>query len=312
MKLRAFPGTFILAALLGFIPGTMLLGTAYKALWPQRGERLIRFLFAWIIGYIVYLELLSSKPGTYMVQTMFPAMALLVAMVVTREEREGRRPVWSGFALWPTALAALPLAIFGAIYVFTGDTPGPVPLLLIILVAAFFIWTGKIGREGRLRRWFEIAVGTMVVFSITLLGVVLPGIDKIWPARSLAEAIAGCAREEAVLIGYREPSSRFLLAMPSKQQTPDALATRASQQKPTLAIVEDRWAKRTNWSLQSKSLGTLPAPAGCVAGYNVMRGCPLHFRIYSPDPAKPCVMPARFACSDDARAAGFQKSGDCD
>ncbi|MEQ1651516.1 MAG: glycosyltransferase family 39 protein, partial [Hyphomicrobium sp.] len=73
MKLRAMPGTFVLALLLGFLPGTALLAPAALKLWGQKGDtttqaKIARFLLAWVIGYVVYLELLSSKPGTYMVQ----------------------------------------------------------------------------------------------------------------------------------------------------------------------------------------------------------------------------------------------------
>ena len=312
MKLRAFPGTFVLALVLGFIPGTILLGTALKRSWATRDQRLPRFLLAWVMGYLVYLEALSSKPGTYMVQTMFPALALAVAMVVTSERGDGKRPEWSGFVIWPTALAALPLAIFAAVFAFVGQPPKSLTLILIVIVAGLFIWSGQIGREGHLRRWAAIGVTALALFDVTLLGVVLPGIENIWPSQMIAKAIAACPKNESVLIGYREPSSRFLLAIPTDRQTPDALADRVQRKEPSLSIVEDRWGKRTNWLLQSKSLEPLPPPSGCVSAYNVMRGCPLHFRIYSPDPAMPCAIPAEFACSDNAEPIGFEKSGDCD
>ncbi len=312
MKLRAFPGTFILAVLLGFIPGTMLIGTAFKRFWATRDQRLPRFLLAWVIGYLIYLEALSSKPGTYMVQTMFPALALAVAMIVTSEHGEGKRPEWSGFTIWPTALAALPLAIFGAVYVFVGETPSVIAVLLIAIIAYLFIWTGQLGQEGHLRRWSALGVGALALFAITLLGVVLPGIDRIWPAKMIAKAIAACPSNDAVLIGFREPSGRFLLGIPPDRQSPDALAQRSQENKATLSIVEDRWAKRTNWTLQSQSQDRLPQPIGCVSTYNMMRGCPLHFRIYAPNPSAPCAIPAEFACSEKAAPLGFEKSADCD
>lgn len=313
MKLRAFPGTFVLALLLGFIPGTMLLGTAVKRFWAEREQqRLPRFLLAWVIGYLIYLEALSSKPGTYMVQTMFPALALAVAMVVTSERGDGKQPEWSGFWIWPTALAALPLAIFAAIYAFVGELPGLVAIVLIAIIASLFIWTGQLGREGHLRRWAAVGVSALGLFGVTLLGVVLPGIDRIWPAQVIATAIAACPKQDAVMIGFREPSGRFLLDIPPDRQTPDALAERFAAQTPTLSIVEDRWAKRTNWALQSKSQERLAQPTGCVSAYNVMRGCPLYFRIYSPNPAEPCTMPAAFSCSEKTAPIGFEKSGDCD
>ncbi|HML29506.1 MAG TPA: glycosyltransferase family 39 protein [Hyphomicrobium sp.] len=313
MKLRAFPGTFVLALMLGFIPGTMLIGTAFKRFWAEHEKaRLPRFLLAWVLGYLVYLEVLSSKPGTYMVQTMFPALALGVAMVVTSERGDGKQPEWSGFWIWPTALSALPLVIFGAVYLFVGELPSLFALVLIAITASLFIWTGQLGREGQLRRWAAIGCAALGLFGLTLLGVVMPSIDKIWPAGRIAKAIAACPKQDAVLIGFREPSGRFLLDIAPDLQSPDALADRAAAKQPTLSIVEDRWAKRANWTLQSKFQDRLPQPTGCVSAYNVMRGCPLYFRIYSPNPAEPCRMPAEFACSEKTAPIGFEKSGDCD
>ncbi|MBS0269153.1 MAG: glycosyltransferase family 39 protein [Proteobacteria bacterium] len=312
MKLRAFPGTFVLAVALGFLPGTVLIGTAFKRLWDSREQALSRFLLAWVLGYIVYLELLSSKPGTYMVQTMFPALALGVAIVVTSEGGLGKRPPWSLFTTWPTYFAALPLAVFAGVYLFTGEVPGFIPAVLIAIIAVLFIWSGRLGWEGQLRRWAAIGVGALALFAVTLLGVVLPSIDRIWPAREIAKAIAKCPAQNAALIGFREPSGRFVLGIPFEQQMPEALAQAVEDKIPTLSIIEDRWKKRTNWTLQSKSQAPLPPPTGCVTAYNVMRGCPLHFRIYSPNPAQPCAVPAAYVCPENIPQTGPQKSGDCD
>ncbi|MGO4683182.1 ArnT family glycosyltransferase [Hyphomicrobium sp. 2TAF46] len=312
MKLRAFPGTFVLAVVLGFLPGTVLIGTAFKRFWDSREQALSRFLLAWVLGYIVYLELLSSKPGTYMVQTMFPALALGVAIVVTNESGLGKRPPWSFFTIWPTYFAALPLAIFAGVYLFTGEVPGVIPAVLIALIAVLFIWSGRLGREGQLRRWAAIGVGALALFAVTLLGIILPSIDRIWPAREIAKAIAKCPAQNAALIGFREPSGRFVLGIPSEQQMPEALAQAVEDKVPTLSIIEDRWKKRTNWTLQSKSQAPLPPPTGCVTAYNVMRGCALHFRIYSPNPAQPCAVPAAFVCPENIPQTGPEKSGDCD
>ena len=106
------PGTFVLAALLGFLPGTALLAPAFETLGqPQR--KIARFLLAWIIGYIVYLELLSSKPGTYMVQPMFPAFALAVGMLVA-SWTEKAPPKLHAIA-WPPLAALFAGAVCGAL-----------------------------------------------------------------------------------------------------------------------------------------------------------------------------------------------------
>lgn len=311
MKLRAFPGTFTLALLLGFLPGTALLGVVFKRFWPARDQRLPSFLLAWVIGYLIYLEALSSKPGTYMVQTMFPALALAVASVVVSEAGHGKRPE-GGLIVWPTALAAIPLAAFAAVYGFANETPDIVTAVLIAIIAALFIWSGRLIHEGLLRGWATIGVAALGLFAITLLGFVLPSIDKIWPSAELKRAVAACPAHNIDLVGFREPSSRLLLGVSPDRQAPEAIASEISGYGAKLLIVEDRWSNRMNLALTTSSKPPLPSPSGCVSAYNVMRGCPVHFRIYDLNAAQPCEIPADFACVPDAAPTGPQKSGNCD
>jgi 4-amino-4-deoxy-L-arabinose transferase-like glycosyltransferase len=312
MKLRALPGTFVLALVLGFLPGTALIGSAFTRLWDGREQKLARFLLAWVIGYLVYLEALSSKPGTYMVQTMFPALALAVASVVVAENGHGKPPKWHAFPFWPTSLAVLPLAIFGAVYAFAGEWPSPFSALIILLIVALFIWSGRQGREGGLRRWAATGVAALALFAITLLGGVLPSIDKIWPAEQLRHAIAACPATKIDLVGFREPSGRFVLGVPPGRQTLDGLAAGIADNTPRFSIIEDRWLMRANAALAAKSQSPLPPASGCVTAYNVMRGCPLQFRIFETGTAQPCALPAALACTGHPRPAGPQKPGNCD
>lgn len=311
MKLRAFPGTFVLALLLGFLPGTALLGTVITRFWGARDHRLQRFLLAWVIGYLIYLEALSSKPGTYMVQTMFPALALGVASVVVSETGHGKRPEW-GILVWPTALALIPLVVFGAVYGFAYQLPDAVSAILIAIIASLFIWSGRLIHEGLLRGWATIGVAALGLFAITLLGFVLPSIDKIWPSTELKRAIAACSSGPVDLVGFREPSSRFLLGVSPDRQAPEAIAGDVASKGVRLLIVEDRWTNRMNMALATSSQPPLPEPIGCVTAYNVMRGCPVHFRIYDTNTQQPCEIPAQFACQRTAEPAGPQKSGNCD
>ena len=246
-----------------------------------------------------------------MVQTMFPALALAVASVVVNENGAGKPPKWHGFP-WPTGLAALPFAIFAAVFLFARELPSPAQAALITLIVALFILSGQQGLEGRLRRWAATGVAALALFAITLLGNVLPSIAKIWPAKALTRAIAACPESKIGLVGFREPSGRFVLGVPPEEQTPDAVASGVGAKTPRLSIIEDRWAERTNAALQTGSQNSLPPPGACVSAYNVMRGCPLHFRIYETGAGQPCAFPGEFACSDNPEPAGPQKSGDCD
>ena len=137
MKHRALPGTFVLALLLGFLPGTALLIPALSRLWNARAEKLARFLIAWVTGYLVYLEMLSSKPGTYMAQVMFPALAIAVGTLVARKDGVPA-PLKGNLIPWPPLAALMPVALFAPVYYLTRETPSLITALLIAAVAALF------------------------------------------------------------------------------------------------------------------------------------------------------------------------------
>ena len=330
MKLRAFPGTFTIAALLGFLPGAALLPTAMMALWGGRGDtRLARFLLAWITGYIAYLELLSSKPGTYTVQVMFPAMALAVARLVSlspsvalgrgegrgevqrpapeqaaaphprplpmasaEQWGEGIRSRWS-LIPWPPLAALFALGLFGGVYGFAGEWPSPLALLLIVAVAALFAWSAFLGRRGHLAGWAVKGIAALALFASTLLGVVFPGVKGIWPARqALALVEETCGDGEIDVLGFREPSATFVLHQPVAAYGPETLpVTRGS-----LHLVESRWLERYRTEMAAN--GIAPGELGCIEAFNTMRGCPLTFTLLAVDAERRgCRVSAKHACT---------------
>jgi len=291
MKLRAFPGTFTAAALLGFLPGVALLPAALKSLWSSCAERLPRFLLAWVFGYLVYLELLSSKPGTYTVQVMYPAFALAVAMLVMQRRGEGGPPTWS-LIPWPPVAAVFALALFGAVYGFAREWPSLTAILLIAAVAALFAWSAKLGRDGDLTAWALAGIGALSLFAITLLGVVFPGVQAIWPARVIAAAAsATCAPGPVAVLGFREPSAAFVLGQPKAAYVPDTMPAGPDM----VHVVESRWLDR--YLASQAAQGRVPVQLGCIDAFNTMRGCPLTFTILAGDPqARTCTPVANLAC----------------
>lgn len=290
-KLRALPGTFLAAALLGFLPGVVLLPPALKRLWDDRSAPLARFLLAWIIGYIVYLELVSSKPGTYMVQVMFPAFALAVALLVTGTRPAAVVPRWS-LVPWPPLAALFAVALLGAIYVFTGEQPSPLAVILIAGVAILFAWSARLGRRGNFVGWAITSVASLALFAVTLLGVVLPGVRIIWPARQAQTLVsAACHGGHVDILGFREPSAVFVLRQPRTAHTFESLPiTRNS-----LFLVESRWLERYRTEMAAR--GIAPGELGCVDAFNVMRGCPLTFSLYVVDPERRgCTPASEYAC----------------
>lgn len=308
MKLRAFPGTFVAAAALGFLPGTALLVPAVVQLWTDRDQRLARFLFAWIAGYLIYLEALSSKPGTYTVQVMFAAFALAVARLIAM--RDGALPLPKGHLIPPPVLAAsFAIALFAIVAGFSGYTPSFAAIACIGAVAVLFGASAKIGRQGHLTAWAVTGVGALALFAVTLLAVVLPSLDRFWPARQLERAFSGCSPGPRSVLGFREPTSAFRLQSDHARQSPETLADQTSG----IVAVEDRWRGRY-LSAVAKRGHEPPVALGCVTAFNVMRGCPLSFTLYGTNKSVACALSSESACRTDTDKAinGSLKSDGCD
>lgn len=310
MKLRAMPGTFVLAMLLGFLPGTALLAPAMLKLWNGREQKIGKFLLAWVIGYLAYLELLSSKPGTYTVQVMFPALALGVAMLVAKHAERQSLPQWHAIP-WPPLAAMFVLLLFAGVYGFVGAWPGVLAALMIIATAGLFFASATAGRAGHLSDWALSGIVALGFFAVTLLGIVLPSLDRLWPAEQIRRTVAAACpaynttANQMGLLGLREPSGLFVLGASRSLQTPEAIAAA----RPKLSIVEARWMDR-----YAKAMAASGAQLGtqltCLSTYNVMRGCPLNFFVLGSDVAGLCTPLNTGACAQSVSSSDLSKACD--
>lgn len=311
MKLRAFPGTFLIAALLGFLPGTALLAPALKRLWDARSDnRMSRFLLAWIIGYIVYLELLSSKPGTYTVQVMFPAMALAVALLVTRHADDDVAPRWHMLA-WPPLAALFAITLLALPYAALREIPSMWIVPLVLAVAALFALSAARGRAGALADWAKYGIAALSLFAVTLIAGVFPSIDRIWPARQITRALEGCAPGPVAVAGFREPSAYFVLGHDDAFLEPDAMRTALVDGR-AVYVASD--VRDTKVRTMSRGQYRRMKPLACVEAFNTMRGCPLFFTIQTTGSPQACTARDAFPCTPDftARAEAARSRPGCD
>ncbi len=298
MKLRAFPGTFLLAAILGFLPGTALLAPALKRLWDERQSRLPKFLFAWIAGYIIYLELISSKPGTYTVQVMFPAMAMAVALLV--QAYEGRLPLPKFHAI-PKPLLAAPFALplIAAPYILMQQTPSLWILPLAAAITVLFYVSAREGLAGRLQAWAATGIAAVSLVTMTMNGAVLPSINKIWPTRQIERAIGGCPPGPMSVMGFREPASRFILNSDPAVAAQDAVRAALVEGRATYLAGE---ARDPGLKSMTRFQYRRPRPVACVEAFNAMRGCKLYFEILSTGDVSACTAKERFPCTPEFQA----------
>jgi len=298
MKWKAAPLTFTLGLILGFLPGALLWVPAARELWSNRSEPLQRFLLCWIAGYLVYLELISSKPALYTVQAMFPAAAAAVALTLDRDGRLALPPLMLKLPAWAVLIGLIGLFAGGLTY---AGVPPSAPIVLgAAVVTAVLTLAGRAASENRPALWIASSVAGFALLLAFTFGVALPRVEQIWPAQRIADAIAPlrrCAPGPVSLLGFREPSSIFVLGRGSDADA-EAIAKRMAARESGIAVVEDRWAADLAQAL-ARHGAAVPARAGCVSALNTMRGCPLSFWIYvtgepSHDPG--CEVASRYAC----------------
>ena len=313
MKWKAAPLTFTLAFLLGFLPGAVLLWPALQNLWRERGDALQRFLFAWIVGYWLYLELIASKPALYTVQAMFPAAAAAVALVLDRGLPEA---AWQkGHLALPPRMLRLPywLVLPGTIALFAfivNFARAPSTFLIVLgatLVTALFGLAARAAGEDKAAAWITLSVAGFALFITYTFGLLMPHLEKGWPAPRIAEAVAPlrrCVIGPVGVVGFREPSTTFVLGRGANANV-DTLAGWMAGGEDGIAVVEDRWQPDLAKALAARG-AKAPPRLGCVEAFNVMRGCPLDFSIYATgrdvlDPAarspRNTPAPSRCRCS---------------
>ena len=199
------------------------------------------------------------------------------------------------------------MALFAGGLTYAGVPPSAPIVLGAALVVGLLTLAARAATENLAALWLASSVAGFALLLAYTFGVALPQVEQIWPARRIAEAIEPlrrCTSGPVSLLGFREPSSAFLLGRDSDNDV-GAIAKRMAAREPGIAVVEDRWAPDLAQALAQHN--AKPAErAGCVTALNTMRGCPLSFSIYltGPQAADPgCHVEPRFACTTPLPAA---------
>ena len=191
-----------------------------------------------MIGYLVYLELLSSKPGTYMVQPLFPALAHCGWHAGRQRGRKNARAKVSRNTVAAIGGAVCAGVVCGALCgaarsaeAMAGDADrGRCSVVRV---------ERRRGPGWPVDRWAQISVAALGLFAVTLLAGVLPSIDQIWPARQMERALASCPPSRLGVLGFNEPTSRFVLDRDAGTVNARGLGTLANGTAQGLAVVSD-------------------------------------------------------------------------
>jgi 4-amino-4-deoxy-L-arabinose transferase-like glycosyltransferase len=274
------PGYYILLFFLTFFPGSALALPAAPAIWSTRREPAVKFLLAWLVPSWIVFELVATKLPHY-VLPLYPAIAMLFAIVVDRDQLSARLSLRRATLLWfvmPVALSAI--ALGGAIALSRNLEPLAWPFLAAAIICGLFAWRlyAVDGAERSLLR----AVAAAICGAIGIFAIVLPSLTSAFPSVALANVLRGasCPNPVAASVGYQEPSLVFLAGTPTLLTDASSAADFLRQGGCRFAFIDagDRHA----FALRAAAIGLHYRAEPSITGFNISNGHKVMIAVFKP------------------------------
>ncbi|NLE29576.1 MAG: glycosyltransferase family 39 protein, partial [Phycisphaerae bacterium] len=212
---RGFPGFYVLTGLIDTWPWSAFLAPAAIFAWRHRKDRDIKFLFAWLLGPTLILELMATKMVHYWL-VILPAYIVLLAMMMDRwvcgpdeaEWRRWRKPVTICLSVVWGILAIG--AMVGSL-VYMGFIWQVAVLSAVLIVAAGLIVYAAYRREPM--RFFWMTTLSAVLFGATVSVFVLPVFERYKIGSQAAHAMKslGDADSSYALVRWQEETTIYYL-----------------------------------------------------------------------------------------------------
>jgi 4-amino-4-deoxy-L-arabinose transferase-like glycosyltransferase len=186
------PGTYLLSFWGSFWPAAPLAALAAPLVWRARRLRPVRFLLAWIVPNWLIFELVPTKLPHYVMPT-FPAIAILIAMVVERNgmalgNTRYARALW----LWPVIGALIAVGALVGLAVLDGSTSILAWPLLVVGFFALVVAVVFVGEYG-VEKSSLLAVAGMLLSGFGVMQLIVPDMKSVWISPRL-EALAASER----------------------------------------------------------------------------------------------------------------------
>jgi 4-amino-4-deoxy-L-arabinose transferase-like glycosyltransferase len=274
------PGYYILLFFLTFFPGSALALPAIPGVWAMRREPAVRFLLAWLVPSWIVFELVATKLPHY-VLPLYPAIAMLVAIVIDKNQLSTRPSLRRSTILWflmPIALSGVGIGL--AIALSRSLEPLAWPFLAAAILCGLFAWRLYTvdGAEGSLLRAFAgVILGVAGIF-----GIVLPSLTPAFPSVALANAVRGasCPHPAVVSAGYQEPSLVFLAGTATRLTDPSSAADFLHQGGCRLAFI-DADSQRA-FAQRAEAIGLRYRAGPTIKGFNISNGHKVAITVFEP------------------------------
>lgn len=303
MKWRVVPGLFLVFLLLGLFPAGLFLAPGLGLAWRERATPVVRFMLAWAVPYLLFLELFTRKTPLYMVQAMLPPLCVLLALWVVRggaaREHEARA-FRIGARGWLALVAGLVLALWVLPFLLKLAV-SPFAVLLGIAVLLSAVVTASAMLDGKRAAAALALVGMAVAFNALAIPVTFAGLHTVWVSSEVRAAVAALeacggsnAKLPVAIAGHTEPSAVFELGTGTVRSGSGAEIVEAFRTRGGLAVVGA--AQNDAFKV---ALRPLPAEAvACVGVYDFIKSCTHRFSVYAaaPEVFAKCGLPERFTC----------------
>ena len=317
MKWRVVPGLFVVFLLLGMFPAGLFLGPALLTAWRERATPAVRFLAAWIVPYLLFLELFTRKTPLYMVQAMLPPLAVLFAVWVMRRDSDAeqsadaalheRRWFRLGTYGWLALVVGLVIALWVLPFLLKMWV-SPLAVLLGLATLALGFIAAKAMLEGHRVAAATSLVAMAIAFNNLTMPVTFAGLRPVWVSseiRAAVDALRRCSSFNVDLIGHTEPSVVFELGTGTWRHTsamkPVSMPHKPPELKPVLPVVSEGHLKTATRSRPSPKRAL-----ACIAAYDFIQGCSLRLTVDASQfqqsvfetKFKDCPLPDRFRCEN--------------
>jgi 4-amino-4-deoxy-L-arabinose transferase-like glycosyltransferase len=212
---RGFPGFYVLTGLIDAWPWSAFLAPAAVYGWRHRGERDVKFMFAWLLGPTLILELMATKMVHYWL-VILPAYCILLARAVEAWSAGTETAIWERWARPVTVVICLVWAGLagGAVWAmvrYLGFQPAGVILSAAMLLSAWLIvWAYR--QRNPVGHFWTVSL-TTVFIAATLSVFVLPQFESYKVSYQLARTMKEVGGENSTyaLIRWKEESTIYYL-----------------------------------------------------------------------------------------------------
>lgn len=283
------PGLYFLLFTLTFWPASLLAWPALAGTWSKRSsDRLVRFLWAWIIPTWLMFELVPTKLPHY-VLPVYPAIALLIGAWLEAPNKPATAPrffrwiVPLGTKLWLVIGTVLTLGLIAApVYMDKSLSWWGVAAALTVGTTTLLAW--RYYRQQALARvCATMLVGATLTYGL-ILGGGLPELRGFWVSRSIQQTVDSLRAEHPELTeavasaGFTEPSLVFLLGTDTRLVNHIEAARHLAENPASLTLVESRREDQFHNALGE--LGVTAKRLAIVRGFNYSKGQWVELKVY--------------------------------